>query len=315
MFSSWPHHRHRTASHRVPRHAPPRPRRALPARGHRHRRAGRRRRRPRARPPGAGRADRARGSADDDGRGARDARAHPDRHAGGPPPQRRRRNHQRTTTAPMPTDRGLWTALRRGLASVRVRIVVGYLVLMAVGLAVAVLVTRQVQLARVDREIEQEQAQEIEELRRLATGVDPDTGEPFGADATAIFDTFLARNVPSDDEAFYALTTTGQFQSAAAPAAVRRPPARDVVAGHRTDGGDDRHHRRRRRRGAHAGRPAQLRRGRLRGLRRGQLPRRRPGRGRPGRARHHADRPGGPGAVDAPWPGPWPAGCFVRCAS
>jgi two-component system OmpR family sensor kinase len=117
----------------------------------------------------------------------------------------------------MTTEPGPWSGMRRALASVRVRIVVGYLVLMTVGLVTAVLVTRQVQLARVDREIEQEQAQEVEELRRLAEGTDPRTGQPFGDDAAAIFDVFLDRNVPSDDEAFYALTATRTFQSTAAP--------------------------------------------------------------------------------------------------
>lgn len=126
-----------------------------------------------------------------------------------------------TMVAAMPTtttERGpAWTAVRRALASIRVRIVLGYLVLMTVGLVVAVLVTRQVQLARVDREIEQEQTQEVEELRRLANGVDPDTGQAFGPDAVAIFTTFLDRNVPSDDEAFYAIAADEQFNSTAAP--------------------------------------------------------------------------------------------------
>jgi signal transduction histidine kinase len=108
----------------------------------------------------------------------------------------------------------LWAVMRRAAASIRVRIVVGYLLLMTIGLVIAVLVTRQVQLARVDREIEQEQAQEVEELRRLAEeGIDPATGEPFGEDVAAIFDTFLSRNVPSDDEGFYALVAGQPFQS------------------------------------------------------------------------------------------------------
>jgi signal transduction histidine kinase len=99
---------------------------------------------------------------------------------------------------------------------VRVRIALGYLVLLASALAVAMIVTRQVQHARADREIEQEQAQETEELRRLATGVDPATGEPFGDDVAAIFTTFLGRNVPSDDEAFYTLLDGEPFDSSAA---------------------------------------------------------------------------------------------------
>jgi signal transduction histidine kinase len=110
------------------------------------------------------------------------------------------------------------TTVRRGLASIRVRIVVGYLVLLIVGLAIAILVTRQVQHARADREIEREQAQEVEELRSLARGRDPATGELFGGDVAAIFDTFLDRNVPSDDEAFYTIVDGQPFRtSTAAP--------------------------------------------------------------------------------------------------
>ena len=115
------------------------------------------------------------------------------------------------------TERRPWAALRRALASIRVRIVVGYLLLITVGLAVAIVVTRQVQLARVDREIELEQAQEVEELRRLAAGRNPTTGAPFGDDVAAILVTFLERNVPSDDEAFYGLAGGQEFASTAAP--------------------------------------------------------------------------------------------------
>ena len=107
---------------------------------------------------------------------------------------------------------------------------------------VAVLVTRQVQLARVDREIEQEQAQEVEELRRLADGIDPATGEPFGDDVDAIFDTFLDRNVPSDDEAFYTLIGEPPVSQHRRATAVRRP----AVPGAR--GASARRRRRRRRR-------------------------------------------------------------------
>jgi two-component system, OmpR family, sensor kinase len=83
------------------------------------------------------------------------------------------------------------------------RVVVGYVVLVAVALTIAVLVTRQVLLTRLDRTIDAALAQEIEELRLLADGVDPATGEPFGTDVEALFDTFLRRSVPDDNEAYY----------------------------------------------------------------------------------------------------------------
>ncbi|MGI9031845.1 MAG: sensor histidine kinase [Ilumatobacteraceae bacterium] len=95
--------------------------------------------------------------------------------------------------------------VRRFASSIRLRFVAGYVLLLAVALVVAIVVARQVQLARADAEFEQEQAQEVEELRALAGGIDPTTGEPFGTDVRAIFDTFLSRSVPSDDEAFYTI--------------------------------------------------------------------------------------------------------------
>jgi two-component system, OmpR family, sensor kinase len=88
---------------------------------------------------------------------------------------------------------------------IRARIVVGYVALLAAALSISIVVTRQVLHSRLDRQINQALAQEIEELRLLAGGIDPATGDPFGEDVVAIFDTFLARSVPADNEAFYTL--------------------------------------------------------------------------------------------------------------
>jgi signal transduction histidine kinase len=94
---------------------------------------------------------------------------------------------------------------RRRLGNIRVRVVVGYVALLAAALAISALVTRQVLLARLDSEIDRALVQEVEELRLLADGTDPETGEPFGTDVQAIIDTFLGRSVPADNEAFYTL--------------------------------------------------------------------------------------------------------------
>lgn len=104
--------------------------------------------------------------------------------------------------------------LRQWLAGIRTRIVVGYLLLLTIALAIAIIVTREVQFASADREIEREMRQEVEEMRVLARrGIDPDTAEPFGDDIAAIFDTFLQRNVPSDDEAFYTIVDGQPYKS------------------------------------------------------------------------------------------------------
>ena len=103
------------------------------------------------------------------------------------------------------------TAPGRWWSSIRVRIVVGYVVLLAVALAISILLTHQVLAGRLEREIDQALTQEVEELRNLAGGTDPQTGEPFGNDVEAIFDTFLRRNVPATNESFFTLVDDEVF--------------------------------------------------------------------------------------------------------
>lgn len=91
------------------------------------------------------------------------------------------------------------------LASTRSRVLVGALVLLAGTLAVSIVVDRTVLLARLDERIDRELAQEVDEFRRLAGGIDPTTGEPFGDDVAAILDTFFSRNVPGEDEVILGL--------------------------------------------------------------------------------------------------------------
>lgn len=99
------------------------------------------------------------------------------------------------------TDTARW----RPRVGIRARVVIGYVALLAASLAISTIVTREMLQARLDREIGRSLSQEVEELRLLAEGIDPDTGELFGDDATAILRTFMSRSVPGDDEAFYAL--------------------------------------------------------------------------------------------------------------
>lgn len=94
---------------------------------------------------------------------------------------------------------------RRVRVGIRARIVAGYVVLLTIALVIAVVVTFQVLRGRLDADVDRALAQEVEELRQLANGTDPETGEPFGGDAAAIFEVFLNRNVPGNHEAFYTL--------------------------------------------------------------------------------------------------------------
>jgi signal transduction histidine kinase len=81
--------------------------------------------------------------------------------------------------------------------------VLGFSALLLFGAAGAeMIVQRTILLARLDRRITDSLDQERTELERLAVGRDPATGEPFGDDTAAIFDTFLSRNVPAAGEVY-----------------------------------------------------------------------------------------------------------------
>jgi signal transduction histidine kinase len=86
-------------------------------------------------------------------------------------------------------------------ASLRTRIVAWFIGLLALATVSSVLVTRTVLLVRLDQRIDGELTQEAAELRRLANGNDPETGEPFRSDAHRIFEVFFERNVPARNEA------------------------------------------------------------------------------------------------------------------
>ena len=79
-----------------------------------------------------------------------------------------------------------------------------FVVLLALSTLASTLALRQLLLARAGERVEQALVQEVDEFRRLvANGRNPLTGEPFGGDLEALFDVFLARNVPSREEAIF----------------------------------------------------------------------------------------------------------------
>jgi two-component system OmpR family sensor kinase len=92
--------------------------------------------------------------------------------------------------------RGSW------YGSVRVRILGGYVGLLALATLASVVIARQIVLAQLDERIGETLVQETRELRRLADGVDPETGRAFGSDVRRIFRVFLERNIPARNEAF-----------------------------------------------------------------------------------------------------------------
>ena len=91
-----------------------------------------------------------------------------------------------------PTRRGVLATL----SSYRVRLLGWFVVL----------------LERIDERIQRELAQETEELRQLAGGNDPATGEPFGNDVERIFDVFLQRNIPNRNEVMVAFVDSQVYR-------------------------------------------------------------------------------------------------------
>src|SRR5690606_1615201 len=67
--------------------------------------------------------------------------------------------------------------------------------------------------------------QEVDEVIQLTSGRNPETGEPFGDDIGAIFDTFLRRNVPVAGEGLFTLVDGRPFASTVAPVQLLEDPA------------------------------------------------------------------------------------------
>jgi two-component system OmpR family sensor kinase len=117
-----------------------------------------------------------------------------------------------TTTARVTTTRATTTPIatpmmierHRFHLGFRARVLGSFVGLAAGAMFAGLLVQRVVLLDRLDREVDDALEQERGELESLAgpSGIDPQTGQPFGANVRAIFDTFLARNVPQEGEVF-----------------------------------------------------------------------------------------------------------------
>ncbi len=104
-----------------------------------------------------------------------------------------------TSNTAQPQVRAEEPAPRRG-RSVRVRLLGWYVALLGVSLVAALLLQRAFLLAQMRTSVEEALNQEVAELTQLANGLNPETGESFGQDVSAVFDNFFARNVSLDGE-------------------------------------------------------------------------------------------------------------------
>jgi signal transduction histidine kinase len=100
--------------------------------------------------------------------------------------------------------------LGRRLGSIRTRIVVGYVVLLAAALLITLIAVRAALNARLANDVDRQLADEVEQLEAVIREGDPDTDEMF-RDAEALFDTHLRRVLPGEDAAFYALVENEPF--------------------------------------------------------------------------------------------------------
>src|SRR5918992_1879836 len=91
-----------------------------------------------------------------------------------------------------PRPRARWRILSR----IRMRLLLSYVVLLAVSTAISLVAVRQVLHLGLDEEINNQLLQESAEFRSLMGGNDPSTGRPFGTDLKSIFDVFFERNFP-----------------------------------------------------------------------------------------------------------------------
>ncbi len=109
--------------------------------------------------------------------------------------------------------------------SLRVRIIAGYVALLAFALITTLVATRSALVSRYEAEVDQRLADEVEQLQVVVEEGDPDTGDEF-VDAEVLFDTHLRRVLPTDDDAFFTLVDgAGFLMSFDPPARLLEDPA------------------------------------------------------------------------------------------
>jgi signal transduction histidine kinase len=115
---------------------------------------------------------------------------------------------------------------RKFFLSARAQILVWLAALIALSTVVSIFAVRQILFSQLLERVQRSLEQEIEEVQRLAGGRNPATGELFGDNVAAIFDVFLSRSVPEDDEFFITLLNGEVYQTSpiALPQALSENP-------------------------------------------------------------------------------------------
>ena len=122
--------------------------------------------------------------------------------------------------------RGWWGVVAR---TARTRILASYVILLAASALLSTFAIRQILVIRLDNRVADAGQQEVDELDRLlAVGHDPTTGLPFTS-PTALFDAYLARNVPSSEEALLTFVDGHFHRSALARFPLDQLPAEQIA--------------------------------------------------------------------------------------
>ena len=100
--------------------------------------------------------------------------------------------------------------------SIRFRIFAVVAGLLLLSSLASVFLLRSLLLDQLDEEIERRLDAETEELLLLRDGNDPQTGEPFAEDVSAVFDVYFSREVPDEGEALLAFLDGELYRSARA---------------------------------------------------------------------------------------------------
>jgi signal transduction histidine kinase len=113
--------------------------------------------------------------------------------------------------------------------SARSRILIAYILLLALAAALGLLSFRHVLNVRVDARVDEALEQEILELDRLVTeGRDPTTRKPFDS-VRPLFDVYLRRNVPAKEEAMLVFVDGEQYKDAKARFPIDLMPAEQLA--------------------------------------------------------------------------------------
>jgi two-component system OmpR family sensor kinase len=113
--------------------------------------------------------------------------------------------------------------------SARTKILASYVVLLALTAVLSMIALHELLIIRLDDRVRESLEQEVLELDRLvAVGRDPETGEPFTS-PQALFDAYLARNVPGPEEALLAFVDGRFYRSALARFPLDQLPAEQLA--------------------------------------------------------------------------------------